>query len=338
MGDLSSLRANVGGAGVFGLAIALALARRGAQVVLADPAPEARNASAVAAGMLAPALEAALDPLAHGHFLLLEEARDQWPAFAEDLAGVELHRHGAIFTAPEPVQEQVYARLVAEGAQVEVREGALFTPEDWRLDPRLALAAMRRRFAELGGELVRGEVQALPACDVTILACGYDARDLAPELAVLTPIRGQLLRFHGGPPGGPILRSPDGYLAPGQGRAVVGATMEPGRKDLAVDPVTSEHLRGVAVSLVPELANAEFRAEVGVRAATPDGLPLVGPSERQGVWIAAGARRNGWLLAPLVAAIVTDRLSGITRHTEATALLECGRFRSTCGEEPIPSG
>jgi glycine oxidase len=338
MGDFSSMRANVGGAGVFGLAIALTLARRGARVVLADPAPEGLNASAVAAGMLAPALEAALDPLAHGHFLLLEEARDQWPAFVQDLAGVDLHRDGAIFSAPEPVLEHVLARLVAEGAVVEARDGALYTPEDWRLEPRATLQAMRRRFTDLGGEVVAGEVQTLEAADVTVLACGHQGLDLAPELSVLAPIRGQLLRFEAGPRGGPIRRSPDGYLAPGEGGAVVGATMEAGRTDLAVDPATSQHLRGVACALASELAGARFRAQVGVRAATPDGLPLVGPSARAGIWMAAGARRNGWLLAPLVATILADRLAGETKHTEATALLDSGRFRSTWGEEPIPPG
>jgi glycine oxidase len=333
MADLSSLRVNVGGAGVFGLAIALTLARRGATVLLADPTLERSNASAVAAGMLAPALEAALDPLAHGHFLLLEEARDLWPAFAEDLHGVRIYRDGAIFSAPESVLEHVLGRLAAEGAEVEEREGggSLYTPEDWRLEPALALKAMRRRFSKLGGEIVIGEVQALRGADVTVLACGYQGRDLAPELSVLTPIRGQLLRFDDGPRGGPILRSPDGYLAPGEAGAVVGATMEAGRNDLAVDAATSVHLHGVAVALAPELVTAGFQAQVGIRAATPDGLPLVGPSEREGHWIAAGARRNGWLLAPLVAALLADRLAGETTHTEAAALLESSRFRSAGG-------
>jgi glycine oxidase len=338
MGDLSSLRASVGGAGVFGLAIALTLARRGAKVVLADPASEGANASAVAAGMLAPALEAALDPLAHGHFLLLEEARDLWPAFAEALSGVQLHRDGAIFTAPEPVLEHVLGRLAAEGAEVEARNGSLYTPEDWRLEPRLALSAMRRCFTELGGQIVAGEVQALGGADVTILACGHQARALAPELSVLTPIRGQLLRFEGGATGGPILRSPDGYLAPGEQGAVVGATMEAGRSDLTVDRATSAHLANVAAALDPALAGAAFRAQVGIRAATPDGLPLVGPSVEEGIWIAAGARRNGWLLAPLVAALLADRLAGESRRTEAAALLESSRFRSAGGEEPSPPG
>jgi len=37
----------------------------------------------VAAGMLAPAFESALDPSSFGHFALLRTARDLWPDFAE---------------------------------------------------------------------------------------------------------------------------------------------------------------------------------------------------------------------------------------------------------------
>jgi glycine oxidase len=54
---------------------------------------------------------------------------------------------------------------------------------------------------------------------------------------------------------------------------------------------------------------AGARPAVGVRAATPDGLPLVGRSSTPGVWIAAGARRNGWLLAPLIAKVLTAALT-----------------------------
>jgi glycine oxidase len=50
--------------------------------------------------------------------------------------------------------------------------------------------------------------------------------------------------------------------------------------------------------------------EVGVRASTPDGLPLVGWSATPGVMLAVGARRNGWLLAPLVADLVAAYLKG----------------------------
>lgn len=330
MGELSHLSVNVGGAGVFGLSIALELARRGADVAVYDPDGRA-NASSIAAGMLAPALEAALDPLAHRRFALLKAARDLWPAFAEML-GVSLHRDGAQFHGADDRLSRVATRLTAEGAAFEMRDGAIFTPEDWRIEPAAALAAMRRRLAELGGTVRAEPIQRAPGGQVAVLACGYQGFDLAPELAVLTPIRGQLLRFPQGPRDGPVLRGAHAYLAPSRDGAVVGATMDEGRDDLAEDPASTARLLAAAEELSPGLGSTPFAAQVGVRAAAPDGLPIVGPSLVAGVWVAAGARRNGWLLGPLVAQVVAEGLAG-RRRTEAAALFASDRFRSTGGEE-----
>src|SRR5436190_10294588 len=228
MGALSSLRISVGGAGVFGLCIGVELARRGAKVTLSDPHLAGPNASSVAAGMLAPALEAALDPLMYGRFVLLRAARDLWPAFADDLPGVSLDRAGANYRADADGLARTLTRLRAESAAFETRGDGLFTPEDWRIDPVATLAALRTRFVELGGTLREAPVQSGPAGDVAVLACGWQSVDLAPELAVLTPIKGQLLRFASGPSSGPVRRGPGAYVVPGEGGAVVGATMETG--------------------------------------------------------------------------------------------------------------
>ena len=68
---LKGLRVIVAGSGAVGQVAALKLLDEGAEVRLFDPAPLGANASGVAAGMLAPAFEAVLDPLAAGHFGLL---------------------------------------------------------------------------------------------------------------------------------------------------------------------------------------------------------------------------------------------------------------------------
>ena len=99
MADLQSLRVIVAGGGAVGSATALELAARGAAVTLTDPAPVGANASGVAAGMLAPAMEAALDPLSGGHFALFKAARELWPDFIErHRLQVEPHRCGAVWT------------------------------------------------------------------------------------------------------------------------------------------------------------------------------------------------------------------------------------------------
>jgi glycine oxidase len=58
------------------------------------------------------------------------------------------------------------------------------------------------------------------------------------------------------------------------------------------------------------LTEALMQASAGVRSATPDGLPLVGESSRPGVFLALGARRNGWLLAPMIAGLMARSLAG----------------------------
>jgi glycine oxidase len=85
--------------------------------------------------------------------------------------------------------------------------------------------------------------------------------------------------------------------------------MERGLADRRVDPALAAPLGRLGADLFPALEHATYAAQAGVRAATPDGLPLVGPSARAGVWLATGARRNGWLLAPLVARMLAAYLS-----------------------------
>jgi glycine oxidase len=88
------------------------------------------------------------------------------------------------------------------------------------------------------------------------------------------------------------------------GGLTVGATMQAGAADRAVEPDQAAPLEAAGARLFPALAGARFEAETGVRAATPDGLPLVGRGRHHGVLLAVGARRNGWLLAPLVARLI----------------------------------
>jgi len=295
-------KVTVAGAGALGLCIALELARRGREVVVSDPAAFGDNASGVAAGMLAPAFEATLDPLAADHFPLLSAARDLWPGFAD----VALDQSGAVYRGAHG--DQVAARLAALGAAGERRVEGVFTPEDWRLSPTAALAVLRAQAGEAG---VRFEPASAMAGDgVLVLATGPGGEGLAPELARLTPIKGQILRLAGGPSTGPVVRGDGVYICPDPAGAVVGATMEPGLTDRAIDPGCIAALREAAEQLLPDLAGLEAQAAAGVRAATPDGLPMVGWSRRDGVMLAVGARRNGWLLAPLVARVVAAYLAG----------------------------
>jgi glycine oxidase len=210
------------------------------------------------------------------------------------------------------------------------QEGALTSDEDWRIEARPARAAMRDATLALGARFEARAFGAedLAAFEVVVLATGAASLPgLAPELAALTPIKGQILRADRGPATGPVIRGEGVYVCPGASPAI-GATMEFGRDDLGVDPAATEGLRRAAIRLRPELAGATLSTEVGVRASTADGLPLVGWSANPGVMLAVGARRNGWLLAPLVADLVAAYLTGKDPGPDA-AQLDARRFSRT---------
>lgn len=323
----ATLKVIVAGAGVLGLTSALALARAGARVVLTDPGPLGDNASGVAAGMLAPVFEAVLDPSAAPHFDLLMAARDLWPDLAAG-AGVVLDRAGALAVGTGERLDRLQAALDGLGAPCQRLDpqaaqarapglrapeaGGLFTAEDWRIDPGQALGALAAAAREAGVEVRRAPLQPGEACDWRLLATGADPAPggLAPELARLEPIKGHILRARGVAYDGAVVRGDGVYLTPGADGLVIGASMERGAHDRAVDPGQVERLSRAGLELFPGLQGAELSAAVGVRAASADGLPLVGFSRTGGVLMAAGARRNGWLLAPLVARIVTALVFG----------------------------
>jgi glycine oxidase len=329
-----SLRVVVAGGGAFGLASALCLARRGAEVTLCDPARPGDNASGVAAGMLAPAFEALLDPPSQDHFAVLSAARALWPAFAADL-GLPLERDGALWAGGDPAAvEARLTRMEARARRLPAAEAmaavpglridgeAVFTPEDWRLDVSAALLALRTAAISANVRLVDRAVVGFETgtvrladgvsidADRLVVAVGAARTDLAPELARLAPVKGHILRMAGGPRQGPVVRAEKVYVRPHPSGAIVGASMELGRSDADIDPTIVADLVARATALFPGLAGVQHHVATGIRATTDDGLPLVGSSVRPDVLLAVGARRNGWLLAPAVGQAVAAAAFG----------------------------
>jgi len=333
----------IAGGGAIGLASALVLARSGCSVVLAEPVRRGANASGVAAGMLAPAFESVLDPASKGLFELLRAGRDAWLGLLpQDVGGPSgLSQPGALWVpSPSGISTDAMARSFnAIGAQFEILtapeaqalspgldpKGAacLLTQEDWCLDVTVVTQRLYQEATRFGVQFIAASVTDFSPgtatlsdgrqiqADHLIIAAGLGRTmaSLAPELACLSPIKGQILFFEGaGPRQGPAIRSAGGYVVPRAAGAMVGATMEFGLEDLTPDAVIGERLTRTGVSLYPNLATATPQHWTGVRAATPDGLPLVGSSRAAGVILACGARRNGWLLAALVAKSVVAQI------------------------------
>ena len=316
------------GAGVLGLATAAELSRRGRAVAVVDPGDP--NASSVAAGMIAPAFESAAENATPEQAAFLRRARDLWPDFAQ-AHGLDLRPANAEWRGPDA--GEVVDRLVALGFRAWVAEGRALTDEDFRIEPEAALEALRRRLDVRQGRIDRVERTAegwrAPGRGIDVAAAGLVvATGTAPSSAGLPekarrlidaviPIRGQIGRA-AGLSLDHVLRSRQAYLVPSAGGAMLGATMEPDRRDLEPDAAVGETLRASAEGLIGGPVGAvEWR--VGVRGASPDGLPIAGPVG-EAVHLALAPRRNGWLLAPLIARVVADGIEDRAPEADAPAL------------------
>lgn len=150
--------------------------------------------------------------------------------------------------------------------------------------------------------------------DHVVLAAGSWAGQVAinglPGVDV-KPVRGQLLHL-AWPTSQPlrhVIWGADCYIVPWlNGRVLVGATVEDAGFDERATAAGVRDLLEAGCSLVPHLWQASFaEVRVGLRPATPDGMPIVGRSTAvPGLIYATGHYRNGVLLAPLTAAIVRD--------------------------------
>ena len=320
------------GAGVLGLCTAAELASRGHAVAVVDPGGP--NASSVAAGMLAPALECLSDEATPERAALLKRARDLWPDFAGTF-GLTLHRDGVDWRGPDI--PAALDRLAALGFAASRTRAGLTSPEDWRVDVGPALQALARTpgvsliassVARLSADARRWRVEAgdgrIWFAPTVVLATGVAAplpglpARAAAVVAAIEPFRGQLTPVKAAPPPR-TLRAPGLYVVPAAGGVLVGATMERGRRDL--EPDAEDSARRVAAGLA--LLGAEGEAgppRVGVRGATADGLPLAGSAGEPGLFLALAPFRNGWLLGPLVARIVADGIEGRPSAPDAAAL------------------
>jgi D-amino-acid dehydrogenase len=201
-----------------------------------------------------------------------------------------------------------------------------------RVDGRLLRDALRCGAERRGARIVMG--QAMPIVegdqvtgvrvlgetirtDAVVLAPGAWAVEIGDALGVGIPVapqRGQIfhLRMPGTDTSGwPIIEgSFDHYLLTfGPDRVVAGATRETGS---GFDPRLTaggvHHALGNALSIAPGLAKATFfEPRVGLRPATPDGLPILGRVPGvDNAFLATGFGPSGLQLGPFAGALAAD--------------------------------
>ncbi|RZU25348.1 glycine oxidase ThiO [Streptomyces sp. BK239] len=218
--------------------------------------------------------------------------------------------------------------------------GGLRVDGDHQIDPRRLAGALvaaceragvvfHRRWAERlsvrGGRadgVVTDDGTALEAGQVVLAGGSLSGRLAGVPRELLPPVRpvkGQVLRLTVPPRYAPFLsrtvravvRGSDVYLVPREnGELVVGATSEELGWDTTVTAGGVYELLRDAHELIPgisELPLTETRA--GLRPASPDNAPLLGPSGLDGLLLATGHHRNGVLLTPVTGDVLAHVLT-----------------------------
>jgi glycine oxidase len=214
---------------------------------------------------------------------------------------------------------------------------AFLAPEDHAVDPRALSAALLSAIEHAGGEVRAGArvTELLVESDrvtgvrlrdgselragATVVAAGARSAQLgglpAPSRIPVRPVKGQLLRLRD--PAGPglperVLRTEECYVVPrGDGRYVLGATVEERGFDETVTAGALHDLLREAVEVLPGLAELEvLEVSAGLRPGTPDNAPALGPGALAGLHWATGHYRHGILLAPLTGDLVVAGLLG----------------------------
>ena len=282
-----------------------------------------------------------------GTLMVALDADDR--AVLDDLA----QRHRTMGLVVEPLRGRE-ARALEPGLAPGVRAG-LLAADERSVDPAALVEALLAAAVAAGVAVVRGPVERVvttPAGDrvtgaevgagdrpahvvdagTVVLAAGCRSGTVGglPDHVrpPVRPIKGQVLTLRQ-PPGEPLLtrtlrgivRGASVYLVPrGDGRVVVGATVEERGFDTTATAGGGYVLLRDALALVPGLDEAELvGVRGGLRPGSPDDLPMIGPSGVDGLVMATGHHRNGILLTPVSADAVAAAVTGEPLPDEAMA-------------------
>lgn len=339
------------GAGIVGAACAQALAAAGVDVLVLDdgrggatgagmghlvvmddnPAELALSAASLAQWRAwMPQLPPACEPSACGTL---------WIA-ADDEEAAEAERKQARLAHAGIASRWLDASALrkAEPALRDGLAGALEVPGDGLVYAPAAAAWLLRRS---GARHERAQVVALDGDAVCLadgsrrraphrlLACGLHAPALCADIA-LQPKKGHLLitERHPGTVRHQLVEL--GYVksahhAQGEsvafnvqprptGQLLVGSSRQFGTTDMAVEPRLLARMLRRALHYLPGLARLDaLRSWTGLRAATADGLPLLGAHTRHaGLWLALGHEGLGVTTAPASAALLAALVTGAT--------------------------
>ncbi len=212
--------------------------------------------------------------------------------------------------------------------------GGLLYAGDGRVDPRRLLKALHIAAHRAGAEFRSGayvrrvltregrahgvaldDGKELLARSVLVAAGSWTTLVEGVGLAAgrVIPARGQIIELEAARPLlGSVVFGPGAYLVPrDDGRVLVGSTLEFVGYQRDVTAGAVRNLLAAALELVPALESASLKSTwSNFRPYTPDELPLIGRTPIDGLLLATGHYRNGILLAPITAEIVSSLVHG----------------------------
>lgn len=318
------------GAGIFGLSVAYACARRGARVRVVDPRGPGGGASGGIVGALAPHTPENWNSKKAFQLDSLLMAEAFWADVATR-SGLDpgYGRHGRLQPVADARALDLAQERSAGAARLwqgradwrVVRRGAAGafapqTPTGWliedtlsaRLHPRRACAALAGAIAALGGDiLTEAETEG-----AEVLATGWEglaALGEAFERTVGAGVKGQALLLDYAGPDAPQLFADGLHIIPhSDGTTAVGSTSERDFDDPTATDSQIDALHARAVAVCPALAGAPLLERwAGVRPRARSRAPMLGAHPgRPGVFIANGGFKIGFGMAPKVGEVMAD--------------------------------
>jgi glycine oxidase len=237
---------------------------------------------------------------------------------------IALH-HGLGLKA-EPLRAEDAREL--EPALSEEVEAAVLRPDEGSVDNRVLTAAILKAAERSGAEIYSGDgAKAIwrngdrcaglvlrnekVEAQWTIIAAGCFSATIEgiARYVPVRPAKGQMVALRADDlEMERVLWSEKIYLVPrNDGRILAGATVEYAGFDKRATAGGIEKILSAAIDLAPGLANARIEETwAGLRPDSPDHLPILGPTDVDGLLTATGHFRSGILLAPITARLVRE--------------------------------
>lgn len=264
----------------------------------------------------------------------LDETGTLYLAFDENDRSEIRHRYEWQKEAGLAVELLDRTAIVSTEASIneKVLEG-LFFPEDKQVENRKLLRALTSSVKNMGGDIIEGcevigvsrnagdlVVESINSKRIAgkVILCGGAWSSLVriegATIPAVEPVKGQMLEFkeesispkH-------VIYSPRGYVVPRRdGRLIAGSTMESVKYDKTPTASGANEVIGKATEILPALTSlVPSDHYTGLRPKGSEAVPFIDKvDEHNQIFAATGHFRNGILLAPLTAEMMTDILAG----------------------------